>query len=267
MIVLVDVEWYENGKHEKALTQLAAARVDEQYKLHDTFDSLACPNAEVEDYRHVAFNGASDAEFHMAKDPKDVLSEFAAWLKQEDVLCFWHESSAFLMRGWLPELHNEMKVLQSGVRASLPDQGAATGDMYKIARKLKVKTPYPSHCARNDVTVLACLLVKLDKPIEELAADIDSIPVKQVLSRKKMRAQGRAASLLLGKDINPIDGYRFVYNPKEKLLHRVDCPKLVWVEDFKGFGTLQGAASKYQRYCECCAEMLAEYHKRRKSLL
>lgn len=100
-----------------------------------------------------------------------------------------------------------------------------------------------------------------------LSDDVDSIINTSKVSRRKMREQGRMVSLLLGKEINPIDGYRFVYNPKEKLLHRVDCPALIWEKDCRCFATLQGAVRKYQKGCVCCENTLLEYHKYRKSLL
>lgn len=265
MKILIDIEWYETDKHETALTQIAAARITDGFELIDTFDALFHPDIEVEDYSHLAFNGADTNDYLNAQEPETVLGDFLAWMNEDDVLYFWHESSALLLRNYLPGIPNKMKILQNRVRKSLPGGISSKGDTHAIAKRCGLNPKYPKHCSKNDVTVLLCLLVWMKRSPDDLSDDLETIVNLQLLTRRKMREQGRKASLILGKDINPIDGFRFVYNPKEKLLHRVDCPNLVWEKEYRGYATLRSAASKYQRGCGCCLSLLEEYHKRRKA--
>lgn len=43
MYVLIDVEWVENQRNERSISQIAMARVGENWEIHDTFYSRIAP--------------------------------------------------------------------------------------------------------------------------------------------------------------------------------------------------------------------------------
>lgn len=258
MKVLADIEWYENEKHETTITQIAAVRISDSYEQMDAFDALVHPDIEVEDSRHIAFNGACIKDYEAALYPEYVLSNFLSWIRDDD-LYFWNGSAAALLLYYLPKFPNKIKTLDKRVRAYLSKFISIRGDVYDLAARCGITPTYPKHCAKNDVDVLFRLLMRTQCAIEDFADDADPFLSFHFLSRQQIYEQNRQVSSILGKDILPVKGFRFVYNPKDRLLHRVDCPDLVWTKNLRGFGTLRRAADVYHHGCRCCRELLAQY--------
>lgn len=262
MKILVDIEWYENRKSETTITQIAAARINDNDEQIDTFYALLHPDIEVEDYWHIAFGGVRAEEYETALYPEWVLSHFLSWIGDDD-LYFWNGAAAALLLYYLPKLPNKIKTLDKPVRAYLSRFISVKGDVYDLAIRCGIKPSYPKHCAKNDVEVLRCLLTHIKCAIEDLADDAEPLFSAPSMTRQQQYAQNRRLSGILVKDILPVKGFRFVYSPRDHLLHRVDCPDLVWTKDLRGFGTLRRAAEVYHRGCRCCQELLSEYEQLR----
>ena len=60
MFVLMDIEWIENQIHYITPTQIAAMRVDEQWRCHDRFYSRIRPrDSSFHQWAHMAYTGAA----------------------------------------------------------------------------------------------------------------------------------------------------------------------------------------------------------------
>ena len=77
MFVLIDMEWIMLSGSNFSVTQLAALRVDEKWKVIDQFKSIAAPaNKRYHLWNHVAYAGSTKEEFLAAPSATDVFRSF-----------------------------------------------------------------------------------------------------------------------------------------------------------------------------------------------
>ena len=99
MFVLMDIEWVKNAENQLYPTQLAAMRVDEQWNCLDRFYSRIRPrDNSFYHWEHMAYTGGGAMDFLCAQGLYAVLSELRSWLRQEDIICFWHKSGKNMLK-------------------------------------------------------------------------------------------------------------------------------------------------------------------------
>ena len=138
-----------------------AMRVDDELAYAGMFYSRINPCPGDINWSHIAFNGGTEDEFRNAYPLESVLCELEKWLKDDDILLWWHESGADFFKR-LCECNvvasHKMGVIHQIVQKKLNIPGNKHGGTYELAKAMAIQTPETEHYAPNDVAVLQRLL-------------------------------------------------------------------------------------------------------------
>lgn len=236
MFVIADMEWITNSVGHQSPAQLAALRVDEEWKVVDEFSAFIRPrDREFCDWEHIAYTGGSISDFMYAESAHNVLDKFQNWLNVDDVLLWWYSESENLFKKLvaiilkIADVHQSVSVAPY-VYAHLAGQSCSRGNLYKIAEARGVLTrPNLKHYSKNDVRVICELMVKISYPQAALLQPVVKPPKKE----KK-----------------PVI-YPYCYDPQTNLFHVADCPTIDGVET-QGYETMKSAFRKGFEPCKCC---------------
>ena len=98
MYVLMDMEWYQTWKSNVPV-QFAALRINSNWTVMDRYKRIVHPNTTGKiKWNSVCFTGATKQEYSSAADLLTVLNDLRDWLKNDDMIFWWHESSENLFR-------------------------------------------------------------------------------------------------------------------------------------------------------------------------
>lgn len=247
MFVIADLEWIEIDNRKSCPTQLAAIRVDDLWNETDRFYELILPkNADYYHWEHMAFVGGTPIEFLRAKTAKDVFSLFIDWLKNDDVVLWWHISSDNLFKCYgkhymHTNINVQTMVVNKHIYSYLNSEASLLGDTYDISESYGVDTNKElQHCAINDAIVLRELLRKIDYPQSALLKPVDE--------KDNYKIKGI-------KDLN----CPYQYDPATDMVHRKDCSLLdIEIANLQGLNTLVPVIKKECKICSCCRE---DYHR------
>lgn len=213
MIVLVDLEWLENTKHEVTPTQLSAIRTDESWAPSARFNTLFRPRDEsFFQWKHIAYTGAAPKDYLSAPSAYTALEHFCAWLSPDDTLLWWSAESLQVFRKMLKiilkkDLTQKNYAVQTAFGNGIADGKKTRGGLYLLAKVRNLPTPSPQHRASNDVQVLLSLLRAVHFPLT-LVTD----PASAILPAKKAA---------------PPPTFLFLVDPDARLAHhQKDCPSI-----------------------------------------
>lgn len=164
MLVLIDLEWIKQKDRFFSATQLAAVRVDDRWEAVDEFHSLIKPpNYHFHQWDHIAYSGSGKKDYLAAPLAGDVILAFQKWLKADDILLWWHNSSLnnyeHLLRCLLKaKVQHECHVISPIFERYIKDGIQVRGSLYDMARLRGIPLLTPEHDAVNDVTMFRSLL-------------------------------------------------------------------------------------------------------------
>ncbi len=251
MFVVVDIEWANNDQNHQSLTQLAAAKLDDNWRVTDTFSTLIRPqNASFEDWAQVCYNGGSPEVFRQAPAAIVALSRFEAWLSREDILLFWYGSAIKMfckMYRILFKKTYERKCLSIGEKIIDflkidPDQNR---NPYQLAKWAALKLSGMEHISQNDVAVIVSILWW------------SAVPPSVILAPPASPTPARGAS------DQPHQLYQ--YNLKGGLLHKRGSSCIPHDAILKGYGSLRACIKKGFRPCPVCLQKEMDMEKRRRN--
>lgn len=239
------MEWIEEENGHWYPTQLAATKVDADWNQADVFAAFIRPrNIEDQDWTHVAYTGGTASDFLNAESALKVLSDFMAWLNDDDIILWWYEESLSLFKMMLDiaikDSHKpNMLYLSKFLVTFFISNGLRKQTPYYAANAIGVDTrPTLKHYAPNDVRVICELLSKLQ------------YPHKDVLNPP---AEFSFPSLQTNPDYNPFLPYQL--HIPTKIVHAKGCNELsLYDTSTKGIGFLKTAIRKGYEPCSCCRD-------------
>ncbi len=247
MLVIVDAEWVSDSTGNNWLTQLYAERVGPDWQAVDTFSSIIRPPS-LKSYSMdlLAFSGHELLEYVQGEQELVAVEKFAAWLKPNDELCFWHQTSLELIRvKWLIYRMSRMKhktgTLQRFIQSRLDLDASVPGNPYTIAEMLDIPTPSPAHCSANDVSVIKWLCAFYDVP-----QDLNwNVPAPKRQKADTATRKDRNADIVRRMRCN------YFYAPYGRVFHTKDCSVISNVKNLQGC-VYYDTALKCRRPCLLC---------------
>ena len=246
MIVLLDLEWIENGGNH--LTQLSAVRTDENWNPVASLEIFVKPAAFCfKDPNHMAFGGVSTDLYKQAFPEKECVLDFDEWLETEDEIWVWAKSN----RKYLTDLWHQYlpgrQIPKTQVTASkvreLSLRGKKGGDSpYALLVRFGETPPYPEHRASNDTEVMRRLFSRIGLT----SADFAKTPPKMPAPRPTQRE----------RNLSVIEHtqYNFVYLKSSDVFHRRTCKACLCAKsesDILG-SIYYETAAKGRRACKIC---------------
>lgn len=248
MYVLMDLEWFCTRRGTILPTQLAALRVNENWRELDRFFSRIKPDCSgTPDWTHMAFYGGKPEDFLCAPTLSVALRSLHMWLQRDDVLCWWaEEAPKVFKRLYTPLLHTPIlqappavthRVLLDYVSPALTSRDIAQENPYKIAASLGLTVPTPAHCSEHDVQTIQAVLQALDFPQENL------------------RSRAKRRTSRYGSRHNPVHAdMSYQLDAATGLLHRKDCDDIPDGAVLSGFASFKPCLSGKARPCPCLME-------------
>ena len=235
MYVIMDMEWFRVGEHRICPTQIAALRVDAHWRtLSMFFERMRPQDGVTPPWGHVAFTGASQAEFQAAASASTVLGRLERWLRPDDVLCWWLDDPpkkfALLVEVLLKRCFiHRRRILRPYFLAFADDGKAVRGEPYDLARDRGISIPGAAHCAMNDVVVVQRLMRAMNIPTSALEA-----PAHKREAPRTQRA------------------FPLWYDQKTGLVHAADSPCLARLHGLQGV-TVKTCLDHGFQPCPTCA--------------
>ncbi len=245
MFVIADIEWAENRAYMTTPTQLSAVRVDNDWNVVDSFNSLIRPrDSSFHIWHHVSYNSGKASDFLGAESAFEVLTEFSQWCMADDVIVWWHKNSSDMFKklnGIILKKFTfpNMIIANKYVYSFLPEEALRNGcSVYRIAQAVGLEPDMHSeHCAENDVLVLLSLLKKANSSQKAYLKPI----------KKKVNIQSSDTEK------------RYIYDKETGVLHGRSCPCIKGkTEGVKGYNKLDNVIKKKYKVCSCIAD---EYNK------
>lgn len=238
MFVIMDLEWFKTSKHHICPTQIAALRVDDEWNTASVFYELICPQEGVSvPWAHVAFSGASADAFMNAHSAHAILARLGQWLRPDDVLCWWREEPAAVLKLLLKAIMkqnypNAACILSPYFMACVRDGHPLKGDPYSLARKRGIPVPKVEHCSINDVRAVQRLMQGV-----KISTDVLLGPVPDYRKFVKDHAAQ----------------YLFLYDESTNLLHIPGSRCAENLQELRGLTTIKSCiANQYKPCPECC---------------
>ena len=213
MFVLMDMEWYQqNG--ENMPVQIAAIRTDDRFQcLKQFYRRIRPERLQGIRWGHVCFRGSEPQQFRTSEALGKVMADLRNWLRGDDVILWWHESSENLFRRAYARIFGQepkaMGVLHECVGAHLDDGAVTRGSAWALAGARGLGVDKPEHHSLHDVKALLLLLKHV------------GIPVSRYAEEGCMRRRVWQPFLQTGKTKEPAV---YFFDPKGGLLHRAGCP-------------------------------------------
>lgn len=249
MYVLCSMETMVNHREYHGTTQLAAIRVDEQWKAQGTFSQLICPQGpSFHVWSDPAYTGYKPTDFLMAPSAYWAMVRFREWLKPDDVLCWWDvktQTEHMRLYGALfkcASAHREI-ALNRYFQAYLADGLQHAGSVYKLCEAREIEVQGKAHCALDDVHAIRTFLKNVQFPQEAL----ELRPPKQIPEMPKQNVEPEGVT------------YPYVYEPLDNRFHRRECPTLTLDIPLEPFEHLSHCLKRGFDPCPVCVrkEVLA----------
>lgn len=241
MFVICDIEWITDGNGDKHPTQLAALKVDSDWRPLAQYSSfIRLPQDLRAPKWHMAFNGGRPDDYNNAGTLTNVLADFDGWLEEDDVLLWWFAESAELFTALLLHVLKLTKEYRSAIitnhlRAYMREQPYSGSNAYVIAKFLNIDIKgYTKHFSKDDVWVAKEVLATIQYPQERFLQPPENIDY-------------------LPSPLLKISNFPYHYDPNKKLLHTFQCSELLKVATGTvGYPTLSSPLRKQFKPCACC---------------
>ncbi len=247
MYVLMDMEWYAPGGRNMPV-QIAAIRTDDKYQcLKQFYRRIRPERLQSVRWNWPCFRGSVPQQFRTSEDLVKVMNDLNAWLCEDDVILWWHESSENLFRGVFTRLFGRapkaMGVLHECVRARLNDGADKTGSAWTLASVRGLGAEKPEHHSLHDAKALLLLLKHTGVPISEYA--------KEGRARQNVRHPLPHEPKTAEK--------RYFLDSKDGLLHLAGCPDARPKAGTQLFDSLEYCARHRMEPCKCCRKDMDAY--------
>lgn len=248
MYVLLDIEWLNNKQNHFGPTQIAALRVTNEWSGQGLFYRRIRPrDPSFHNWNHMAYTGGTAEDFLRAQSLYSVISDFMAWLREDDVLCVWHKDTKSMLKSAVNialkrGLTQEILILQQYMPKHLKRWGIANNSPHKIVKARGWDVSKPIHQANNDVINMRRALMSLCFRAEEL---------------ETAQAETSAAAT---KDMAQ---ERYYMEPQRSVVHLPGCSHIPTdaievMKPEKGFLFKEGI-----RFCSCMAEVMSQKRRER----
>jgi len=247
-MVLIDIEWAKNKNNEYCLTQIAAAKLDENLKVIDRYASIVKPlNTSFQNWNQVGYTGWKPQDYLYARPSNFVIQDFAKWLGEERLLLFWDKEvsdnfkSLFELVLFTDETI-EMIILNPYFAYLLSNKKVYRMDQYQVANYLNIPSGLLKHNAINDMDTILSIMEAKGVDSALLTEPAPSIPQEESTTEEPKK---------------PIELLPYQIDTEEKVLHKADCPLLVLEHRRKGYRRLEDCTRKQVKACpECIGEEL-----------
>ena len=233
MYVLMDIEWVQNENGRRWPTQIAAMRVDEEWTfLHMFFSRIRPSDESFCLWDHMAYTGSTTEEFLSAPPLAEVVGRIRAWLREDDVLCWWTVGPPEAFDEAFGKLPHKQIVLFPYLRNFLANRPHLVGSPYHIAVQLGIGHHGRRHDPRSDVEMMRRALWEILFP----------------------------QKLLLGPVPVPMDDgcvrLPYVVDLRSNTVHKRGCGKLPAFGTFKEYPALKTISTNGRKACACCTKEL-----------
>ncbi len=243
MFVIADIEWITNAEGHHSPTQLAGIRVDEKWNEISSFKSFIRPrDSEFHEWNHVAYTGGTASDFLHARNAHNVLTDFEAWLEEDDIVLWWYAESEKLFNkiySLILKRSNPHKVISISehIYEFLSGQANSRGNSYRIAKARGIDTKSElKHYSINDANVIVQLMAVIEYPQELL--------LKPLVKKEKVEVTK-----------SQLVDLPYQYEISTNTIHVKECEHLAQNDIITvGHKTLKTAIKKKCNICECCKD-------------
>jgi len=237
MYVLMDLEWIVDKNKRAIPTQIAAIRINAEYKVIGLFRKLIKPpDCTNVNWKDIALAKFPSQDFMSASSGISVFKDIRYWLRSDDLICWWHHESKSVFSRLFAAMNKQtctikQYVIREKVYAYLHGKtGGMKGSPYAFANALGIEYKDRQHDAYNDAETMRKLLASVHFPQIYLAKGMP----QAVNAQPHLPYQG---------DIG------------RKIMHKRDCIDLPTDVPLKGFGSINKALEgEYQPCRKCLAE-------------
>ena len=241
MFVLMDIEWVKNAENQLYPTQLAAMRVDEQWNCLDRFYSRIRPrDNSFYHWEHMAYTGGGAMDFLCAQGLYAVLSELRSWLRQEDIICFWHKSGKNMLKSMYhltfgQTVSQRIVILGRYVFLYLKERGRRSGSAYAICDDFGMQAPGPKHQSEHDAAAIRQALLAIQYPAALLYGPPPDEGGKKAAAVQK-----------------PADDAPYQREKESGLFHKTGCAYIPAGADLQGYTTMKSFFKRKMVPCPHC---------------
>ena len=261
MFVIADIEWIGGLNNKIIPTQIAAAKVDADWNIIRSFHS--CTSIKPFNYssESVSLNGYSEENFQKAESPDIIINNFCRWLEDDDILCWWVDSSERAFKIITHKYLNrnsqwQHRIISLQIKNELENAGISSPGLYGTGKILDVNNNLIPHFSTDDVELLIRILKKLN---------IKSDSFKQRLSEpieEKKVIRNLSYDMVLSGYISPTEYNRFILNKRKDIayirasdsdiFHRADCHLPIRSRNLEMYIRFQSCLKKGLKPCKCC---------------
>lgn len=255
MLVIMDMEWMEEN-YRPYPTQISALRVSEYWSENSRLDQLIRPDLGRDlDWDHMAFTGYEKNEFLRAPDGATALHALQAWLRPDDVLCWWSEPTVTaFVTVWQFLFHESPQFAFCLVAPALEDSLLKAGvfpkgSAYSLSKALKIVVSGQEHCSADDVNTIRLLINRLRVKPEKMLRHKFSDGLDQAGAGDQAKSEA--------------GGPKYVLDLTNQQGHLASCGLIPGNVAKKGAATLDDVVKSLVRPCSCCSEEYWQYSRKR----
>lgn len=177
MFVLMDIEWIKDQRYHVNPTQIAAMRVDDQWNCQEQFYARIHPRDDTfHDWKHLAYSGGTPSDFLYAHGIYRVLTDLLSWLREDDVICFWHTDARNILKSVYRfvlriKILQRIVVLRDYLFPFLTERKMMTGNAYVLCNAYGFPADGPKHHSGNDVAAMQKALGYIQYPASLLLGE------------------------------------------------------------------------------------------------
>lgn len=236
MFVLMDLEWITDHNNFNYETQLAALRVDNNWKEVSSYTSLIRPQVWVE--HAIGLGGHAREDYDRAYSLTKVMEGFQRWLQPDDVLCWWQNDPKILFekeykRLMGVELDRISVELMPCFKAFVDDGFSKSGNPYDLAAARDIPRYKPVHDSLNDVWMLSDLLtaVSLTQDMNELLHADAVLAVQDQIAHKNAK---------------------YLIDAKDNSTHILGCKRISSMVNCSAAWSIREVVKHHGPICSCC---------------
>ena len=247
MYVLMDIEWVTNRHNHISPTQIAAMRVDNQWRCVDRMYSRIRPrDASFHTWNHMAYTGGQPSDFLYAKGIFAALSDLQNWLQDDDTICFWSEDSKNILKSVYNlvlkiKVPQRIVILDDYVFPYLKERKMVRGNPYRICSEYGEQAAGPKHNSENDVVAMQMTLGCIQYPANLL----EGAPPKPVDANIAPAPKPVVESI-------PDELRPFQFDLDTEIFHKKGCPEIPPDARLTGHNDLKFYFRKKLTACPCC---------------
>ena len=252
MIVIFDYKYLKLPGQERAITQMAAMRVDEDWNaIGDMYFAIIAPQQDEKlwnAYKQTRSGKSQDSSFEFIGE---AMRRLDSWLQDDDVFYVWggKKTKSCIRNNWerytghqfpCPIVNAVQRVHDSYDIISGRKTVVESYELYDIARAKQIEVERPYGYASADVVTEQRLYKKL---IMEDARNLINGWTSENLPT--IRARENMANILNSNN-------RYFFTPDSKIFHIWTCPHLLQADSIEGARSYVKAEATGRRPCKVC---------------